>query len=862
MFSDRELSPLRCSQVLTKLLYLMTKGEDLDSSEATDVFFGVTKLFQSNDPHLRRLIYLMIKELSVSSDSSLIVVACLSKDMTSKIDLFRANSIRVLARIMDQSMVSQMDRFLKQSLVDRNPFIVVSTLVAGQILFGHSSETIKRWLNEIQEALNNKNRMVPYHALALLYKIKQADKLAINKIVTAISRQNQSNNSPLAQVLHIRIIFNLLNTQQPFNAELFKYLLDCLHNKNFMVQFEAAKSICRLENLQAVQVVPAVGVLTEMLSSAISVQRFAAVRVLSELVVKFPLILAPSVTDLEHLITDSNRNIATLAITTLLKTGVESNVDRLLKSLQGFMSETSDEFKIVLVDAIRSLCTKFPSKYQLLLNFFITALREEGGYKYKKSIVDAMLSVINEIKEALELGLEHFCEFIEDCEFPELSIRIIHFLGEKGPQTSNPAKYIRYIFNRVILETASVRSAAVTTLAKFGVAVPVLRENCVVLLKRCLADNDDEVRDRAVFYLNMFNSERSTQQLLSQSIRLPNLHLLEVSLQNYLSKQQAALEPFDLDKHLVKLSEEQIAVAEGTADSLNAMKKQQAHQQQQEQKAKEASDRERGIIVNPHAQLLNSIPELKQLGELFKSSLPLQLTEPETEYVVQCIKHIYPAHVLFQFSVTNNLEDHALENIQVAMECEDDKFSEDFIIPENQIKHGAAGAVFVAFNRPNNHYNSGSISCTLKFTVKEVEDGEISAEGHDDEYQLEELELSEADFMRAGENIGLVEFRRQWESLGDSVEVVKKYSLGLDSLQSAVDAVVELLGMQACEGSNIVPEKAEKGHAVNLTGSFYGGINVLARAGFMLDPKHGVTVKIAVRSTNANINNMLASAIR
>ena len=35
--------------------------------------------------------------------------------------------------------------------------------------------------------------------------------------------------------------------------------------------------------------------------------------------------------DLENLITDSNRSIATLAITTLLKTGAESSVDRLMK---------------------------------------------------------------------------------------------------------------------------------------------------------------------------------------------------------------------------------------------------------------------------------------------------------------------------------------------------------------------------------------------------------------------------------------------------------------------------------------------------------------------------------------------------
>ena len=67
--------------------------------------------------------------------------------------------------------------------------------------------------------------------------------------------------------------------------------------------------------------------------------------------------------DLEALISDSNRTIATLAITTLLKTGNESSVERLLKQIGSFMSDIADDFKIVVVEAIRTLCLKFPQKY-------------------------------------------------------------------------------------------------------------------------------------------------------------------------------------------------------------------------------------------------------------------------------------------------------------------------------------------------------------------------------------------------------------------------------------------------------------------------------------------------------------------
>ena len=39
----------------------------------------------------------------------------------------------------------------------------------------------------------------------------------------------------------------------------------------------------------------------------------------------------------------------------LFQTGNESSVDRLMKQISSFMSEISDEFKIVVVEAIRSV---------------------------------------------------------------------------------------------------------------------------------------------------------------------------------------------------------------------------------------------------------------------------------------------------------------------------------------------------------------------------------------------------------------------------------------------------------------------------------------------------------------------------
>lgn len=82
---------------------------------------------------------------------------------------------------------------------------------------------------------------------------------------------------------------------------------------------------------------------------------------------------------------------------------------------------------------------------------------------------------------------------LQDCEFTYLSTQILHLLGVEGPKTKDPAKYIRFIYNRIILENATVRAAAVSSLAKFGALVEDLRPRIRVLLSRALHDNDDEV---------------------------------------------------------------------------------------------------------------------------------------------------------------------------------------------------------------------------------------------------------------------------------------------------------------------------------------------------------------------------------
>ena len=205
--------PKRCCQQISRLLYLLSHGETFSGPDAEAVFFGVTKLFQSVDGNLRRMVYLFLKAVSESTDSSslIIVTQSLVKDMFNEVPLYKGNALRVLSSIVDASMLGQLERYYKQSIVDRDEYVSSAALVSALLLSSKpgASEVIGRWVNEVQTTLNtSKGDMVTFHALALLRSIKRHDRLAVSKMVSQMMKANL--RSPLGTLLLIRYSASLL----------------------------------------------------------------------------------------------------------------------------------------------------------------------------------------------------------------------------------------------------------------------------------------------------------------------------------------------------------------------------------------------------------------------------------------------------------------------------------------------------------------------------------------------------------------------------------------------------------------------------------------------------------------------------
>ena len=399
------------------------------------------------------------------------------------------------------------------------------------------------------------------------------------------------------------------------------------------------------------------------------------------------------------------------------------------------------------------------------------------------------------------IALAHLCEFIEDCEFTKLAVRILHLLGIEGPKTSQPTKYIRYIYNRVVLENAVVRAAAVTALAKFGVASkdgkidPEVKKSVVVLLTRCLDDPDDEVRDRAALNLRLIQEEEGGEvaERFIKNESTFSLPIFEHQLVMYVTGDQSTFDtPFDISSIPIVTRAEadaedrSLKLRSTTMPTLRAPTTPGVPRPSAAPSTAEAAA-STAAAAQKYAQQLATVPELKPYGPLLKSSRDVELTEAETEYVVTAIKHIFKDHLVLQFNVKNTLTDTILEDVSMVAtpaDPEDEEqalgLEEDFIIPVPKLATEEVGTIYVSFKRTGeeSNYAITTFANVLKFTLKEIDPstGEPEDQGFEDEYQVEDLELTGGDYVVpsfAGS------FGNVWEQVGAAgPEVTETFSLG------------------------------------------------------------------------------------
>lgn len=90
-----------------------------------------------------------------------------SFQLAGKEQLYRAPAIRALCKIADAGTLQAVERYMKQAIVDKNGSVASGALVSCLHLLNQGcADIVRRWPNEVQEALNSDDPMVCIEAVS------------------------------------------------------------------------------------------------------------------------------------------------------------------------------------------------------------------------------------------------------------------------------------------------------------------------------------------------------------------------------------------------------------------------------------------------------------------------------------------------------------------------------------------------------------------------------------------------------------------------------------------------------------------------------------------------------------------------
>ncbi|EPY21484.1 coatomer gamma subunit [Strigomonas culicis] len=823
VFNSVPLNVDACTRAITQILYLLATGTRFSETDATDLFFMSTKLLQSAHPKLRRLHYILMKELSPLVSESFIASNSLMNDVKGGTDSAKSSAIRTLYCVMDSTMYNALDRTIVELMNSQNPGVVTAALVTAIHMAHTNAELPKKWWPQLMNIMNDGNK-AQYLNMALLHMTRKNDRFSVNKLVDQAQR---GQLRPLALCLLIRMCAEHLQEDFEGSIPLYTFVCSMMKQVDDMVVFEALKAICSLRTITDKEVMPAVLVLRSYLTQQHSVAFFVTVSLLSECATMHPAVVAPLNTELESLVLSSDRNIATLAITALLKTGTEDTIDRLVGqlTLTGQFGEFGDEFKIVIVDAMRVLNAKFPSKFEVLLAFLFKMLNTDGSCQLKQAVVDTMMDIASANPSSKDTVLTHLAEFIDDCEFADITKQVLIHLAEEVPCCSAPKKYIRYVYNHATLDKEDVRAVAISTLAKLAARLPAQRRSILVLLKRSCMDTADEVRDRACLYSTLLAS--GDEVLIRSLIIDVAKQVVAQRLAKYAAKQQrkgsaGRQEAFDA------------AALQAVATAATAEVSQGVLQGREE---------------------LRKVKQLRDLGEPLRSCEAEPLTDADSEYVVTVMKHAYAEHLVLQFKIKNTMDRVAFRHVTVLTDTEELEVEPLYAVPVETISPGATAYGYVVLRYEPPCFPSGSVPGTFRFAMQEEGD-DVTPE---EEYPLESFDVDVKDFVTPQDLGG--GFASAWEK-EEANETAGTYALSsMRNLTVAVQALADFFGMHIQGG---VPEKVSTtSHTLSMSGTVATEARslVLVQAKVFVTQDSAVGLHLALRGGDAELREYLSGAL-
>ncbi len=247
------------------------------------------------------------------------------------------------------------------------------------------------------------------------------------------------------------------------------------------------------------------------------------------------------------------------------------------------------------------------------------------------------------------------------------------------------------------------------------------------------------------------------------------------------------------------------------------------------------------------------------LGELFRSTPFVELTEPLTEYRVKCIKHMtVTGYIVFEFRCWNTFTGNLLQNVGVSMQnLGTTHLTLVGTTPILSLPADDYASAYVTFSYGKGTFPIETFHTVLQFSTRGID--QKPEDSYEDEYTMEDIGLDLSDYMKPQPPM-YGDWSRAWNDLKEKDITIREFILPrVDTCASAIHAILSVLSSMRPHADSDKVESKKTRHTLMLSGRWISQITVLARVRIMVN-SGGAKVQLSVGSSETAINKMLVQA--
>lgn len=396
------------------------------------------------------------------------VTNSVTKDITSSTSFnAKVNALRLLPMFVSAQNPVQIERMLKDNLIDKNPEVVESALMAlYEIQKSGNQDLVKKCSVEIESLLKNENLGdITYVALNVLLNIRFTENIIFLKNFSNLLKRVIKGNGKILQDLSdfsvlqiLKACTSLILSPETLDRSLFESMLLflelALERKSDMIKIECTRMLSFMDNVDNSSMKPFVRELKELLEwNKDPITHYEILKVL-EFIIRNPyrLSLFSGQGVFDNLLNSESKMVVSLVITILIKIVNESSIERLLEKIFKIMNEVPDNIKERVVTNCLLVLEKFPSKLLMVIKFLNNCLREKGEVEFKLSVISILEQILDKYESITENVLDFLSEYIEDSMDSQLTVKIIVIISRFNAKISNKGNKISNLKPRKIYQ--------------------------------------------------------------------------------------------------------------------------------------------------------------------------------------------------------------------------------------------------------------------------------------------------------------------------------------------------------------------------------------------------------------------------